>query len=88
MIEGISAVTLTTHDMACAVRFYCMLGFELVHGGEDAQRAVHAPPVAPTLVELADDPQHEKCFEPDSDQGQNAQGEDHRSRGPRGRRRQ
>ena len=36
MIEGISAVTLATHDMACAVRFYRMLGFEVVHGGEDA----------------------------------------------------
>ena len=36
MIEGISAVTLATHDMARAVRFYRMLGFELVHGGEDA----------------------------------------------------
>jgi catechol 2,3-dioxygenase-like lactoylglutathione lyase family enzyme len=36
MIEGISAVTLATHDMARAVSFYRMLGFELVHGGEDA----------------------------------------------------
>jgi catechol 2,3-dioxygenase-like lactoylglutathione lyase family enzyme len=36
MIEGISAVTLATHDMACAVAFYRMLGFELVHGGDDA----------------------------------------------------
>ncbi len=36
MIEGISAVTLATHDMACAVRFYRILGFELVHGSEDA----------------------------------------------------
>ena len=33
MIEGISAVTLTTHDMARAVRFYRTLGFEIVHGG-------------------------------------------------------
>ena len=32
MIESISAVTLATHDMARAVRFYRMLGFELVHG--------------------------------------------------------
>ena len=36
MIESISAVTLATHDMARAVRFYRMLGFEIVHGGEDA----------------------------------------------------
>jgi uncharacterized glyoxalase superfamily protein PhnB len=36
MVEGISAVTLATHGMARAVRFYRMLGFELVHGGEDA----------------------------------------------------
>jgi len=36
MIEGISAVTLATHDMARAVRFYRMLGFEVVHGGDEA----------------------------------------------------
>ncbi len=36
MIEGISAVTLATHDMARAVRFYRTLGFELLQGGEDA----------------------------------------------------
>lgn len=36
MIEGISAVTLVTHDMARAVTFYRRLGFEVVHGGEDA----------------------------------------------------
>jgi catechol 2,3-dioxygenase-like lactoylglutathione lyase family enzyme len=36
MIEGISAITLATHDMARAVRFYTMLGFDLRHGGEDA----------------------------------------------------
>ena len=36
MIENISAVTLATHDMLRAVRFYCMLGFSLVHGGEEA----------------------------------------------------
>jgi catechol 2,3-dioxygenase-like lactoylglutathione lyase family enzyme len=34
MIEGISAVTLATHDMPRAVGFYRALGFELVHGGE------------------------------------------------------
>lgn len=36
MIAGISAVTLATHDMRRAVRFYRVLGFELVHGGENA----------------------------------------------------
>jgi catechol 2,3-dioxygenase-like lactoylglutathione lyase family enzyme len=34
MIECISAVTLATHDMMRAVRFYRMLGFELIYGGE------------------------------------------------------
>ena len=32
-IEAVSAVTLATHDMARAVRFYRALGFELAHGG-------------------------------------------------------
>jgi catechol 2,3-dioxygenase-like lactoylglutathione lyase family enzyme len=36
MIERISAVTLATHDMRRAVQFYRALGFELIHGGEDA----------------------------------------------------
>ena len=36
MIESISAVTLATHDMWRAARFYRMLGFEIVHGGGDA----------------------------------------------------
>ena len=35
-IESLSAVTLATHDMARAVSFYRMLGFEIVHGGHDA----------------------------------------------------
>ena len=34
MIEGISAITLATHDMPRAVRFYCALGFDVLHGGE------------------------------------------------------
>jgi catechol 2,3-dioxygenase-like lactoylglutathione lyase family enzyme len=33
MIESISAVTLATHDMPRAVRFYRALGFDVVHGG-------------------------------------------------------
>jgi len=36
MIESISAVTLATRDMRRAVRFYRMLGFQSVYGGEDA----------------------------------------------------
>jgi catechol 2,3-dioxygenase-like lactoylglutathione lyase family enzyme len=34
MIECISAVTLATHDMSRAVRFYRMVGFDIVYGGE------------------------------------------------------
>ena len=36
MIESISAIILATHDMPRAVRFYRMLGFELLYGGDDA----------------------------------------------------
>jgi catechol 2,3-dioxygenase-like lactoylglutathione lyase family enzyme len=36
MITGVSAVTLATHDMKRAVRFYRLLELPLVHGGEDA----------------------------------------------------
>jgi catechol 2,3-dioxygenase-like lactoylglutathione lyase family enzyme len=36
MIEGISAVTLGTHELPRAVRFYRALGFEVLHGGEDS----------------------------------------------------
>ena len=36
MVTGISAVTLATHDMARAVRFYRILGFQTIHGGETA----------------------------------------------------
>ena len=35
-IETISAVTLATHDMARAVRFYRALGFNVCHGGDAA----------------------------------------------------
>lgn len=35
-IPSISAITLATHDMARAVRFYRGLGFRLRYGGEDA----------------------------------------------------
>ena len=36
MIEGLSAITLATHDMRRAVRFYQALGFEVLYGGEAA----------------------------------------------------
>ena len=36
MIEGISAVTLATHDMARAVSFYRSLGFTILYGGNFA----------------------------------------------------
>ena len=36
MIEGISAVTLGTHEMPRAVRFYRALGFEVLQGGEES----------------------------------------------------
>lgn len=36
MMECISAITQATHDMSRAVRFYRMLGFEIVYGGDDA----------------------------------------------------
>jgi catechol 2,3-dioxygenase-like lactoylglutathione lyase family enzyme len=37
MLTGISAVTLATSDMERAVRFYRLLGFELLYGGEAAE---------------------------------------------------
>ena len=36
MIKSVSAITLATHDMARAVTFYRMLGFEIIHGGDGA----------------------------------------------------
>lgn len=36
IITSISAVTLATHDMARAVRFYHALGFAVRYGGQDA----------------------------------------------------
>jgi catechol 2,3-dioxygenase-like lactoylglutathione lyase family enzyme len=42
-IEGISAVSLVTHDMARAVRFYRALGFTIRTGGEQASfTSLHA----------------------------------------------
>ena len=36
MIEGVSAVTLGTHEMPRSVGFYRALGFEVLHGGEES----------------------------------------------------
>ena len=36
MITALSAVTLATRDMAAAVRFYRLCGFEMLYGGETA----------------------------------------------------
>ena len=36
MIQGISAVTLATHDMRRAVDFYRLLELRVIHGGEDS----------------------------------------------------
>ncbi len=36
MIHSINALTLATHDMARALRFYRALGFAVVHGGDEA----------------------------------------------------
>jgi uncharacterized glyoxalase superfamily protein PhnB len=36
MIEGISAVTLATHNMRRAVQFYRSLAFDMLYGGEAA----------------------------------------------------
>lgn len=35
-MKGISAVTLATHNMARAVRFYRLVDLEFLYGGEDA----------------------------------------------------
>lgn len=35
-VEGINAISLATHDMARAVRFYRALGFTIRHGGEQS----------------------------------------------------
>jgi uncharacterized glyoxalase superfamily protein PhnB len=36
MIEGLSAITLGTHNMSRAVQFYRALGFNILYGGEEA----------------------------------------------------
>jgi catechol 2,3-dioxygenase-like lactoylglutathione lyase family enzyme len=46
MITGISAVTLATHDMRRAVRFYRLVELPLLYGGEDAGFNLIAEPEA------------------------------------------
>jgi catechol 2,3-dioxygenase-like lactoylglutathione lyase family enzyme len=42
-VEGITAISLVTHDMARSVRFYRALGFTIRHGGEHASfTSLHA----------------------------------------------
>ena len=36
MIESVNAITLATHDMGRAVRFYRTLGFDMIRGGATA----------------------------------------------------
>ena len=36
MITALSAITLATHDMKAAVRFYRLVGFVMLYGGERA----------------------------------------------------
>ena len=55
MIESISAVTLATHDMRRAVQFYRMLGFQPIHGGENAAfTSFRAGPNFLNLISRAD----------------------------------
>jgi catechol 2,3-dioxygenase-like lactoylglutathione lyase family enzyme len=58
MIESISAVTLATHDMQRAVRFYVSLGFEMLHGGERSSfTSFRAGPGYLNLIAQGDDKQ-------------------------------
>lgn len=50
-IESLSAITLATHDIARAVRFYRALGFVLRYGGEQAAfTSFHAGPSYLNLI--------------------------------------
>ena len=53
-IESISAVTLATHDMAAAVRFYRALGFDPCFGGREAPFTSFA--VGPNYLNLIAQP--------------------------------
>ncbi len=58
MIEGISAVTLGTHDMQRAVRFYRALGFEVLHGGEASSFTSFR--AGPGYLNLIAEPEHRR----------------------------
>jgi catechol 2,3-dioxygenase-like lactoylglutathione lyase family enzyme len=56
MIEGISAITLATHDMRRAVRFYDSLGFEILYGGEASSfTSFRAGPGYLNVIAVGDD---------------------------------
>jgi catechol 2,3-dioxygenase-like lactoylglutathione lyase family enzyme len=57
-IESLSAITLATHDMARAVRFYRSLGFVLHYGGETAPLSSFK--VGTAYVNLIDQPQEQR----------------------------
>jgi catechol 2,3-dioxygenase-like lactoylglutathione lyase family enzyme len=58
MIESISAITLATHDMPRAVRFYGSLGFEVLHGGETSSfTSFRAGPSYLNLIAQGEDKQ-------------------------------
>jgi uncharacterized glyoxalase superfamily protein PhnB len=51
MIKSISAITLATHNMQRAVRFYASLGFDIHYGGETASfTSFHAGPSYLNLI--------------------------------------
>ena len=65
MIRSISAVTLATHDMARALRFYNTAGFPVIYGGADADNRLTeflsgagalADPVLPYVYAPKSDP--------------------------------
>jgi catechol 2,3-dioxygenase-like lactoylglutathione lyase family enzyme len=58
MIESISAITLATHDMQRAVRFYRSLGFDIRYGGETASfTSLRAGPGYLNLIAQGEDKQ-------------------------------
>ena len=59
MIEGISAVTLGTHEMPRAVRLYCALGFEILRGNEQSSFTTFRPGMS--YLNLAAQPTERRC---------------------------
>ena len=68
MIEGISAVTLGTHEMPRAVQFYCALGFEVLRGNEQSSfTSFRAGRMPAEMTERRFPPpwtldEHDECF--------------------------